>query len=131
MPGPTVTSSTVYTYTCTYIQPLTMCISTFHGSFSTYCISLQTATLCPQDRQVVVREPSGVLREGTWEERDRMMHVYFPSLGRKMWLPHMLTEEGLIPVLEEGWYGDILERVCLQFEPNSSDYIRVSISTSF
>lgn len=93
-------------------------------------------SLCPvhlfsnQDRHVVVREASGALREATWEERDRMMQVYFPSLGRKMWLPHMLTEEGLIPMLEEGRYRDILERVCLQCEPDSSDHIRVSVLTS-
>jgi hypothetical protein len=79
-----------------------------------------------QDREVVVREPTGVLREATWEERDRMMQVYFPSLGRRMWLPHMLTEEGLLPVLEAGRYGDILDMACIQREPDSEDYIRVS-----
>ena len=83
----------------------------------------------PQNRSVVVREPSGVLRDATWEERDRMMQVYFPSLGRKMWLSHMLTDEGLIPVLEAGRYRDILEMACLQCEPDSADYIRVSSST--
>lgn len=38
----------------------------------------------------------------------------------------MLTEEGLVPVLEAGWYRDILEMTCLQCEPDSADYIRVS-----
>lgn len=75
---------------------------------------------------MVVRESNGVLRDATWEERDRMMQVYFPSLGRKMWLPHMLTDEGLIPVLDAGRYKDILDRVCLQCDPDSADYIRVS-----
>jgi small subunit ribosomal protein S22 len=78
-----------------------------------------------KDRSVLVREPSGVLRDATWEERDRMMQVYFPSLGRKMWLPHMLTDEGLIPVLEAEQYRNILEVACLQCEPDSTDYIRV------
>ena len=55
-----------------------------------------------------------------------MMQVYFPSLGRRMWLPHMLTEEGLVPVLEAGRYRDILGMACLQCEPDSQDYIRVS-----
>lgn len=76
---------------------------------------------------MVVRESNGVLREATWEERDRMMQVYFPSLGSNMWLPHMLTNEGLIPVLEAERYRDILDMACLQCEPDSADYIRVSI----
>ena len=84
-----------------------------------------------QSREVVVREPTGVLREATWEERDRMMQVYFPTLGRRMWLPHMLTEEGLLPVLEAGRYRDILDMVCLQCEPDSADYIRVSMQTIY
>ena len=79
-----------------------------------------------QDRRIVVRESSGELREATWEERDRMMQVYFPSLGRKMWLPHMLTVEGLLPVLEAERYWDILDMACLQCDPGSADYIRVS-----
>ena len=78
-----------------------------------------------------MREPTGVLRQATWEERDRMMQVYFPSLGRKMWLPHMLTEEGLLPVLEAGRYRDILDMACLQCEADSADYIRVSIYKLF
>lgn len=73
----------------------------------------------------MVRESNGVLRDATWEERDRMMQVYYPSLGRKMWLPHMLTDEGLIPVLDAGRYKDILDRVYLQCDPDSADYIRV------
>ena len=39
----------------------------------------------------------------------------------------MLTEEGLLPVLEAGRYHDILDMACLQCEPDSADYIRVSI----
>ena len=73
-----------------------------------------------------MHELSGELREATWEERDRMMQVYFPSLGRKMWLPHMLTVEGLLPVLETERYRDILDMACLQCNPGSADYIRVS-----
>ncbi|CAI8045768.1 28S ribosomal protein S22, mitochondrial [Geodia barretti] len=78
-----------------------------------------------RDREVVVRKPTGVLQEATWVERNRMMQVYFPSLGQRMWLPHMLTEEGLVPVLEGGRYRDILDMACLQCEPDSEDYIRV------
>ena len=67
-----------------------------------------------------------MLREATWEERDRMMQVYFPSLGRRMWLPHMLTEEGLGPAMNAGRYRDILDVTCLQCQPDSQDYLRVS-----
>ena len=75
---------------------------------------------------MVVREPSGALREATWEERDRMMEVYFPSLGRKMWLPAMLTAQGLIPMLKAEQYQEVLDMACVQCEPDSADYIRVS-----
>ena len=74
----------------------------------------------------MVREPDGLLREATWEERDRMMEVYFPKPGRKMWLPHVLTAKGLVPVLEAGRYVDILDMACFQCEPDSADYMRVS-----
>ena len=78
---------------------------------------------------MVVRETTGILREATWEERDRMMQVYFPALGRRMWLPHMLSNEGLVPLLEAGRYREVLDVACLQCEPDSADYIRVCGST--
>ena len=33
-------------------------------------------------RLVAVREQEGTLRSATWEERDRVLHTYFPKPGR-------------------------------------------------
>lgn len=32
-----------------------------------------------RERFIVVREPSGTLRKASWEERDRMIQIYFPK----------------------------------------------------
>lgn len=43
----------------------------------------------------MVREPSGVLRKASWEERDRLIQVYFPREGRKLTAPPIFKEENL------------------------------------
>lgn len=48
-----------------------------------------------QERFIVVREPSGVLRKATWEERDRLIQVYFPKQGRQLTAPLIFQEENL------------------------------------
>ena len=73
----------------------------------------------------MVREPTGTLREATWEERDRLCQLYFPKPGRKLWLPKLLTEDHLPSVLERGYYIHALDCVCAQCQPDSLDYIRV------
>lgn len=49
----------------------------------------------PQERFIVVREPNGILRKATWEERDRLVQVYFPKVGRKLSAPLIFKEENL------------------------------------
>jgi len=48
-----------------------------------------------QRRNVVVREPDGVLRFATPEERDRALHVYYPHPGKMYAMPKMFNEEQL------------------------------------
>lgn len=48
-----------------------------------------------QERFIVVREPSGTLRKASWEERDRMIQVYFPREGRRILTPVIFKEENL------------------------------------
>lgn len=78
-----------------------------------------------QDRQIVVREIDGTLREANWEERDRMCQMFFPKLGRKMWLPMMLKPKQLPEVLSLGHHLTVLDCVCVQCAPDSAEYIRV------
>lgn len=72
-----------------------------------------------------MREVDGTLREAKWEERDRMCQLFFPKLGRKMWLPKMLQPEQLPEVLSLGHHLTVLDCVCVQCAPDSADYIRV------
>lgn len=74
----------------------------------------------------MVRETDGLLREATWEERDRMCQVFFPALGRKIWLPKALSEEILPSILENFLHVAVLDLVCVQCDPQSHDYHRVS-----
>ena len=48
-----------------------------------------------RERFIVVREPSGTLRKATWEERDRLIQVYFPREGRKLTAPAIFKEENI------------------------------------
>jgi len=48
-----------------------------------------------QQRAVVVREPGGVLRFATHEERDRMLNLYFPRPGKMYVTPKMFSEDQL------------------------------------
>ena len=44
---------------------------------------------------MVVREPGGVLRFATPEERDRALQVYFPRPGKMYVMPKMFCEDQL------------------------------------
>ncbi|XP_053565828.1 28S ribosomal protein S22, mitochondrial [Bombina bombina] len=78
-----------------------------------------------RERFIVVREPSGVLRKATWEERDRMIQVYFPQEGRKLVPPHVFQEENMQVLFRQDRHEELLNRCVNQFEPDCSDFIRV------
>ncbi len=80
-----------------------------------------------QLRTIVVRDTDGVLRNATWEERDRMYQVFFPVHGRKMWLPKVLTDEMLTSALGRKLHKEVLDLVGVQCDPQSEDYHRVSV----
>lgn len=82
-----------------------------------------------RDRFIVVRDLDGSLRKATWAERDRMLQMYFPVDGRKMVLPRMFQPDLLEDVLNNQNYEFILERACLQFEPDDPEYHRVTQRT--
>uniref|UniRef100_A0ACB8FBA1 Uncharacterized protein n=1 Tax=Sphaerodactylus townsendi TaxID=933632 RepID=A0ACB8FBA1_9SAUR len=52
-----------------------------------------------RERFIVVRETNGVLRKATWEERDRMIQIFFPREGREINPPPLFKNENL---MEEG-----------------------------
>ncbi|CAG9858820.1 unnamed protein product [Phyllotreta striolata] len=81
------------------------------------------------DRLIVVREPSGILKEAEWDVKNRMNQLYFPKEGRLLKPPKMFFGEYFESLLERKEYEFILDRACLQFEPNDPDYQRVTSIT--
>ncbi|NP_001279229.1 28S ribosomal protein S22, mitochondrial [Callorhinchus milii] len=82
-----------------------------------------------RERFIVVREPNGVLRKATWEERDRMIQLYFPREGRRIVPPPIFKSENISIIFAQNRHEDILDLCLLQFEPDSGEYIRVHHET--
>ncbi|XP_041664469.1 28S ribosomal protein S22, mitochondrial [Cheilinus undulatus] len=88
-----------------------------------------TYTIPHRERFIVVREPNGILRKANWDERDRLIQVYFPKEGRKLTPPLIFKEENLKMVFSQDRHEDVLDLCQVQFEPDSSEYIRVHKAT--
>ncbi|KAM8905118.1 small ribosomal subunit protein mS22 isoform 2-T2 [Spinachia spinachia] len=82
-----------------------------------------------RERFIVVREPNGILRKATWEERDRLVQVYFPRAGRKISAQLVFKEENLKMVFSQDRHENVLDLSLVQFEPDSSESIRVHAAT--
>ncbi|XP_030072725.1 small ribosomal subunit protein mS22 [Microcaecilia unicolor] len=82
-----------------------------------------------RERFIVVREPDGRLRKASWEERDRMIQVYFPREGRKIIPLLLFRTENLPIVFQQDRHEDVLNLCIIQFEPDSAEYIRVHHQT--
>ncbi|KFV80865.1 hypothetical protein N308_10885, partial [Struthio camelus australis] len=91
-----------------------------------YVFTDLTYSIPHRERFIVVREPSGVLRKASWEERDRMIQIFFPKEGRRVIPPVIFKDEHLVTVFQQDRHEDILNMCIAQFEPDSADYIRVS-----
>ncbi|KAG7470869.1 hypothetical protein MATL_G00118400 [Megalops atlanticus] len=82
-----------------------------------------------RERFIVIREPNGILRKASWEERDRVLQIYFPKEGRKLTPPPLFKEENLKIAFQKDRHEDILDMCLAQFEPDSSEYRRVHLVT--
>ncbi|XP_029637806.1 28S ribosomal protein S22, mitochondrial [Octopus sinensis] len=80
-------------------------------------------------RFIVVREPDGKLRHASVDERARLIQTYFPFEGRKILSPKMFQGEQLEKLLEKGSFQYILDKACIQFEPDHPDYIQITQRT--
>ncbi|CAL1679384.1 unnamed protein product [Lasius platythorax] len=85
-----------------------------------------TFGLNDRERFVAVREPDGTLRHATWQERDRIVQIYFPQPSREMEKPKMFEGEYLKSLLDRNEYIFILDRACVQFDPDDPDYQAVT-----
>nr|CAD7398600.1 unnamed protein product [Timema cristinae] len=88
-----------------------------------------TYGLSNKERLVVVRDPDGTLREASMQEHCRTSQLYVPMLGRQLTPPPMFQEEYLKLLLEQGEYKFILDRACVQFEPDDPEYHRITQAT--
>lgn len=79
-----------------------------------------------RERIIVVREVDGTLRTSTWEEKDRLNQTYLPREGRTHRVPAMFEPEQLQHILGPEKYEYILDRNCIQFEPDHPMYIRTA-----
>ncbi|XP_066143392.1 small ribosomal subunit protein mS22 [Euwallacea fornicatus] len=77
------------------------------------------------DRLIVVREPDGVLQEAEWDLRQRINQMYFPKEGKLLNHPQIFEGEHLQSLLDRHKYEYVLDRACLQFEPDDPFYQRV------
>ncbi|XP_023012356.1 mitochondrial ribosomal protein S22 [Leptinotarsa decemlineata] len=77
------------------------------------------------DRLIVVREPDGTLREAEWEMRNRINQIYFPKKERSLKPAKMFFGKYLESLLDRKEYEFILDRACIEFEPNEPNYQQV------
>jgi len=79
-----------------------------------------------RSRIVVVRDPDGTLRTSDWDEQDRLNQTYYPRNGRRHYVPAMFQSENLQHLLGPDKYEMILDKNCLQFEPDHPVYIQTA-----
>nr|CAH8842851.1 unnamed protein product [Trichobilharzia regenti] len=78
-----------------------------------------------KNRLIVVRESNGTLRHANACERDRINQVYFPLSGRRLYIPLMFEDKQLNALLDQGSFLYILDRTCVQFEPDDPNFSRI------
>jgi small subunit ribosomal protein S22 len=80
---------------------------------------------------VICRDTDGTLRYGNWEERSKVNNAYFPTPERKHKMAKLFSDRNVLQgVLEraspsDNTYEFVLDRACLQFEPDDPKYIEV------
>lgn len=74
------------------------------------------------ERTIVVRQPDGTLESANAEIRKRMNQIFFPHEGRRLRQPQLFNSEYLKSCMDQGNYEFILDRACVQFEPNESEF---------
>ena len=83
-------------YIFTDITPgLSDVVSFFYRNVFFNAILIYSFMSALQKRTVVTRDPDGVLREASWDEKQRVCEIYFPRHGREMEVPKMFEDENL------------------------------------
>lgn len=79
-----------------------------------------------RNRLMSVRETDGTLRFPTHDERSRLNHMYYPGESKSIECPKMFESENLARLLKDRQYIYILNRACVQFEPDDPRYVEVT-----
>ncbi|XP_031830182.1 mitochondrial ribosomal protein S22 isoform X2 [Nomia melanderi] len=93
---------------------------------SKYVFTDISAGVTNKDRIIVVREPKGTLRFAKQSERGRINQSYFPIEGKEIDTPKMFYDPYLADLIEREEFNFILDRACIQFDPDEPDYHRVT-----
>uniref|UniRef100_A0A2P2HYE8 28S ribosomal protein S22, mitochondrial-like n=1 Tax=Hirondellea gigas TaxID=1518452 RepID=A0A2P2HYE8_9CRUS len=80
-------------------------------------------------RLIVTRETDGTLREANTDERRRMNEIYNPRYGRSIVLPELFSAARLKDVLAQGEYEFVLDKTCMQLEPDEALFQSVIATT--
>jgi small subunit ribosomal protein S22 len=92
----------------------------------TYVFSDVTFGLKNKDRSVVVREPDGALKEASYDIKKRVWQIYFPLKDRTFTEPKIFEEDNFKRLLSEEQYQFLLDRACLQYEPEEQQFHDIS-----
>uniref|UniRef100_K1RHC7 28S ribosomal protein S22, mitochondrial n=1 Tax=Magallana gigas TaxID=29159 RepID=K1RHC7_MAGGI len=77
-----------------------------------------------KDKVVVVRDTEGTLRTATQEERDRAIQIAFPVRGRTIFPSSFFKPENLHNALQRCRYSYVLDKVCVQYDPDHPEFLR-------
>lgn len=79
-----------------------------------------------RNRLMSVREPDGTLRYPSHDERTRLNHLYYPGDSKSIDIPKMFEAKNISRLLQDKQYVYILNRACVQFEPDDPRYVEVA-----
>lgn len=79
-----------------------------------------------KQRLMSVREPDGTLRYPTHAERSRLNHMFFPDKATTIDPPKLFEKKNLLDLLKRKEYVYVLNRACVQFEPDDPRYVDVT-----
>lgn len=79
-----------------------------------------------RNRLMSVREPDGILREPTDEERSRLNNILYPAKSKSIDPPKLFEEKNLARLLGQKQYKFVLDKACVQFEPDDPRYVEIT-----
>lgn len=79
-----------------------------------------------RNRLMSVRETNGTLRYPTHVERSRLNHMFYPKDYRSIDPPKLFEDENLLKLLKRREYLYVLNRACVQFEPDDPRYVKIT-----